>query len=236
MAMPRSWHEPFPTEPIVAHARHALALTLVLASGACSRHSSADPSGPGEGPVHVTGRLLDAETGRPVSRKTVWIHGFNDTRPDPKFPNVCEERSLAPDDPTTFAMNLLDPTIRLRVYDKSHAYEMFEVTLVAHDQALDVDVRLRPTHWVRLHGRVFWREGGALKPFVRKPERWKKNQIVLSPGDSLEPDEDGNFSHLVPRELLKVLLISSERRVTPHEVDLREERGDEHAQDFVFEE
>lgn len=185
----------------------------------------------------MTGRLLDAETGRPVSRARIWIHGFNDDPDDPAYRRPPkQQRSLAPDDETVFEFNLVEPTIRLRVFDKENVYQRFEQTLAAQDGRLDVDVRLTPTHWVRLHGRVFWREGGRLEPFVPRHGRWLENEICLSRGNPLDPDEHGCYSTRAPRELLKVMTISSPRRVTPREVDLRDERGDDHVQDFVFEE
>lgn len=216
----------------------ATALALACAAPACeSRRTSADGTGPGIGPIHVTGRLLDAETGRPVSRAKIWIHGFNDDPADPAHRSLPkQQRSLAPGDATTFEFNLVEPTIRLRVADGEHVYELFEQELTARDGRLDVDVRLTPTHWVRLHGRVFWRENGKLEPFVPTRSRWRGATICLSRGNSPEPDDRGNYSVLVPRELIKVLTIDSPRRVEPHEIDLRAERGDERAQDFVFEE
>lgn len=225
-----------------------LALALACGSLACeSRRTSADGTGPGEGPIHVTGRLLDAETGRPVSRARIWIHGFNDDPADPTHRGPPKQhRSLAPEDATTFEFNLVEPTIRLRVADRENVYELFEQKLSAQDGRLDVDVRLIPLHWVRLHGRVYWREGSKLEPFVPTRSRWRDATInllrrgPLAPDDvrggSLSPDDEGNYSTRVPRELLKVLTIDSPRGVSPRELDLRDERGEEREQDFVFEE
>jgi len=190
----------------------------VTAGGACAR----DPGGPG---TLLTGRLVDGETGRPVSRSTVWIHAFDDV--------AGRQESLRPSAGSDFALRIEGQEIRLRVADLSNTYELHQETLSARDGAIDVDVRLRPTHWVRLHGTVLWRDGARLRP-LREGDANVRSAAVQAGRVGLAPDAAGTYSVKVPRELLKVLTINTNRAAYPKEIDLSGFAGDAFEQDVVL--
>jgi hypothetical protein len=223
----------------VRPARAAAALLLALAAGACDPgRGSADGTGPGGGPIRVTGRLLDAETRCPVSRAHLWVHGFNDDPARPRRAPSKQQRSLAPDrDATTFEFNLVESTIRLRIADRSHEYELFERAFTATNGALDVDVLLVPTHWIRLHGRFLQRDRGKTRPLYGGDGSMGSHPFVdIGPASWIDYDDEGRYSVRVPRELLRVAAVDTSRHPVPREIDLRGVTEDEREQDFVFEE
>ncbi len=175
--------------------------------------------------VRVTGRLVDDETGRPVSRDAIYIHAFND--------EVPYQVSLEPDDETTFELGAPEPNVRLRIADTSNEYELYERTFTVENGALDVEVRLKPTHWVRLHGTVLWRDGAAPRPLREGDGNVRHGQVSLG-RYGLHAQEDGTYATRVPRERFEVLVINTSYSPQPREVDLRGVTGEEHELDFVL--
>lgn len=180
--------------------------------------------------TRVTGRLIDDETGKPVARSTFYIHAFDDA--------AKLQVSLDPDDDTDFSLRVTGTSIdgrkiRLRVPDLSNRYELYEKTFEEQDGVLDVDVRLKPTHWVRLHGKVLWRDGKVLRP-IQEGDGNVRHAQVSAGRAGLRPDSDGNYSVRAPRELLKVLTINTNRAVHPKEIDLSGFKGDEFEQDVTL--
>lgn len=181
----------------------------------------------GSGAILVTGRLADADTGQPVSRRTFYVHAFNDA--------IDKQVSLDPADSSEFALRLREPEIRLRIYDRKDKYRLYEQTFIAKAGVLDVEVRLEPTHWIVLHGRVLWRDGaGLLYPLGEGDGNVRNGDLNVGP-HGLEPDEDGNYSVRASRELHQIQSINTNYVHVPKEVDLRGDLGDEHRFDVILE-
>lgn len=183
------------------------------------------------GGTRVTGRLVDAETGKPVPRSTFYVHAFDDA--------AKLQVSLDPDDDADFSLRMTGTSIdgrkiRLRIPDLSNTYELWEQTFEEQDGVLDVDVRLKPTHWVRLHGKVLWRDGAVLRPLGEETQGNVRNAQVSAGRVGLRPDAAGNYSVKAPRELLKVLTINTNRRAEPSEIDLSACKSDEFEQDVTL--
>jgi hypothetical protein len=193
-------------------------------------------SGCGPGNFEVRGRLVDAETGAPVKRDRVYVHAFNDA--------TKVEVSLEPDKTaSTFELRLPAPEIRLRVYDMERVHALYEKNLVAPaDGKLDVEVRLEPTHWIRLHGHFYYRVGDKVWPVdqgdrsIGGPPRIGGCPLIdIGPRSWVDYDDDGSYSLLVPRELLKIRMVDTACHPVPAELDLRGATGDEREFDLYLE-
>jgi hypothetical protein len=204
-------------------------LFLLVGFAGLAACSGGVPLGSG---TRVTGRLVDDETGKPVARSTFYVHAFDDA--------AKLQVSLDPSDDTDFALTMGGTSvdgrrIRLRIPDLSHTYELWESTLEEQDGVLDVEVRLKPTHWVRLHGKVLWRDGDRLRP-IHEGDGNVRHAMVRAGPAGLRPDRDGSYSVKAPRELLPVLTIDTNRSAHPKEIDLRGVTEDEFEVDVVLEE
>jgi hypothetical protein len=193
-------------------------------------------SGCGPGNIEVRGRLVDAETGAPVKRDRVYVHAFNDA--------TKVQVSLEPDKTaSSFELRLPSPEIRLRVYDMDRVHALFEKNFTAPaDGKLDVEVRLEPTHWIRLHGHFYYREDGKVRPvdhgepsIDNRPRIGGSPIIHIGPRSSVYYDDDGAYSLLVPRELLKIGMVDTPCHPVPAELDLRGATGDEREFDLYLE-
>jgi len=177
--------------------------------------------------VHVTVRLVDDETGEPVSRAGNYVHAFNDA--------TGHQASLDPADETEFELEMPAPEIRLRVPDRTNTYELFEEDFVAKDGVLDVEIRLRPTHWIRLHGTLLWKDtDGTLRPLSEGDGNVRKAALSAGRGVGFEPGSDGAYSVNAPREVLEIVSINTNYRHAPTRVDLSNETGDDYALDLVL--
>lgn len=174
----------------------------------------------------MTGRLVDGETGRPVSRRTFWVHGFSD--------DVGRQVSLDPGaDDSAFALALPTPDVRLRVYDGERAYELWERRFTAEAGALDVEVRLVPTHWIRLHGKVLWRDGERLRP-PSEGDGNVRDVIVYLDGQTLRIADDGAYSIRVPRSPHRVAVVDTNYRASQPGIDLTGAADDEREMDILL--
>jgi len=187
-------------------------------------------SGCGPGNVEVRGRLVDAETGAPVPRDEFYVHAFND----------AEKLHVTLDPDATesaFRVHLPSPQIRLRVFDHARRYELFEERFTAPaDGELDVGVRLVPTHWIRLHGHIYYRSGDRLRPVDRGDGSMGGCPLIhIGPRSWVNYDDDGAYSILVPRELLKIRMVDTPCHPVPAELDLRGATGDEREFDLYLE-
>ncbi len=179
------------------------------------------------GTVRVTGRLIDAETGEPVSRDRIFVHAFNDA--------TEHQVSLKPNSETTFELEMPAPEIRLRIPDLQHAYELFEEDFVAKDGRLEVDVRLQPTHWIQLHGTVLWKDkDGSLRPLNEGDGNVRKASLSGGRYVGFGTDATGRFATRAPRELIEVLSINTSYQHEPREVDLSDVEADEFEVHFVL--
>lgn len=198
------------------------ALTVIcIAIVAIATMSCSDMRG-----TRVSGCIVDDETGRPVAREEIWIHAFDDA--------AKRQVTLKPSGDTSFALRIEGDPIRLVVADISHAYKRYEKTLTAHDGAINVDVRLEPTHWVRFHGKLSWRDGARLRP-IREGDGNVSNALIDIGGERLAPDKHGAFSLRLPRERLEVWSLDTSRAAVPRVIDLTGYTGDEYEADLVLE-
>lgn len=189
-----------------------LVLTALLAPGCAGDASS--------GTVRVTGRVVDAETGEPIERSHMYVHAFNDA--------TGHQVSLKPTGSSEFELEMPDPEIRLRVPDLSDEYELYEERFVAEDGALDVTVRMQPTHWVRLHGTVLWRDAdGTLRPTSEGDGNVRKARLSAGPV-GFDTEDDGTYSVRAPRESLKILSINTNYHHTPRVLDLSDVTADDY--------
>ncbi|QDV09244.1 hypothetical protein Poly30_48010 [Planctomycetes bacterium Poly30] len=199
--------------------------TVLLTLLACAGCNS---DVPGSGSIRVSGRLIDAETGQSVSRETFYVHAYVD--------GTGERVSLDPARGDDFGFRMSQPEIRRLVADKADQYERFEGTFTASGEVLDVDVRLKPTHWVRAHGTVLWRDDkGRLRPLRDGDELVRAARPHIG-GRLLHPDADGNYEQLLPRELHELLAINTSYGPVPSEVDLRGVTEEDYPLDVVLEE
>lgn len=199
-----------------------LLLLLAPMLAACARA----PSPPGS--VVLRGKLVDAETGEPVSRGAVYIHAFDDA--------TKRQVSLSPDaDEDSFELTAPAATVRLRIADTSKRYELNEQTFTVSGGAWNGTVRMVPTHFVRLHGRVLWRDGDKLRPPSEGDGRVRHAGVSFGPGGGVSYDEDGSFSARLPRKSLKILLINTSLSPAQDSLDLSAFTGDEQDFDIILE-
>jgi hypothetical protein len=198
-----------------------LCTALLLLAGACA----SDPS-------HLLhGRVIDAETGEPVSRRTMYVHFFCD--------EIDFQRTLDPEDASTYSVRLPRPTVRVRAADRSGVYALFEQTLTIDGEALEHDIRLTPTHFVLLRGRAIdavtgeairptggWGSGPVLHLDADKVG-WGKSGVTL--------DDEGAFSLRVPRAKLRVRAINTSKRIVNPVIDLTGYEADERDVKIRFE-
>lgn len=184
----------------------------------------------------VTGRLLDAETGKPVVREGIWIHVFPAGSTTPSSAEPDTDRSDFEIELDTLGSSAGAPgtRVRLRVADSARAYEVFEREFTLVGGALDVDVKLVPTHWLRLHGRIAWRDGARLRPVREGGPNVEHALIYLGP-HLLWTEGRDTYSLLVPRELLRVFSVNTSHGVVPREIDLRGASEAERELDLVLE-
>ena len=92
------------------------------------------------------GRIVDDETGVPLSREETGVHGFVDA--------TGAQVSAKPAPDSRFELVLPGREVRLRVARDDGAYASpWEKRFVATGGVLDVEVRLRPTHNLVVRGR-----------------------------------------------------------------------------------
>lgn len=200
--------------------RALLALVLTVSAGACGSPSSQD--------VTISGRIVDAETGRPVPRNSIYIHAFDDA--------TKRQVTVKPDkDEDSFELTTQWPVVRLRVADTSKRYELNEQTLTVTGGAWDGTIRLVPTHWVRLHGRILWREGDKLRPPSEGDGTVRHAFVGIGGRSGIYPEEDGSYSVRVPREVVKILTVNTSLGAAQESLDLTTVVGDEHAFDIILE-
>ena len=202
-----------------ALARVLLLLGLLpLALGACGQRVA------GAGDRVLRGRLVDDETGQPVSRESVYLHAFRD--------GAGQQVSLEPARSSTYALRVGGPDVRLRVSAGAGEYHLYEETLVVPPEGLEHEVRLVPTHWVRLHGRVLWQDGARWRPPSEGDGNLSKVRIDIDGVGGLRIAQDGTYSRRVPRTLLRFATVNTDRWIEPTELELTGFEGDERRLDL----
>ncbi len=168
---------------------------------------------PGDGDIRVSGRLVDVETGRSVSRRSFYIHGFDDA--------TGEQVTLDPSEGSEFAFNTTSPIVRLRIVDKEHKYKVYERSHTEWGDGIKLEAALRPTHFVRVHGRVLM--GGSKDDLQPVPQSSVIGAMpfVSLDGRHLGYDSSGHYSIRLPREQLELRTTNFGGEVHPKELDLR---------------
>jgi hypothetical protein len=205
------------------------AALAVIAAALLATACAAEPP---PGGVRVSGRILDDETGQPVAREWIYVHGFSD--------DAGAQVSLDPDSgDTSYSVDLPTRNVRLRIADVSKKYELWQQTLTATGPTLEQDVRLKPTHFVTVKVSVKWRDGTTLRPISDGDGGVRHAQLSFAgadAGQTMRRDDDGSYTLRLPRKAMKILLINTNRRVTPDVIDLTDVKADETEAVFVLEE
>lgn len=175
----------------------------------------------------MRGRIVDAETGAPVPRTSIFVHAFDDA--------TKRQVSLKPDDDDAFELTAPAATVRLRVADTSGRYELNQQTFTVTGGAWDGTIRLVPTHFVRLHGRILWRDGDRLRPPSEGDGRVVNAFLGIGGKSGVYPKEDGSYSVRVPRELIRILPVNTSLGPNPATLDLAGFEGDEKEYDIILE-
>jgi len=182
--------------------------------------SGCGPTIAGRGDYEIRGSIIDAETGAPISRSNVYVHVFNDLIKEQASPGLAVE--------STFTVRMLVPQVRLRIYDASSRYQLYETEFDVPESGLDHVARLMPTHYVLVKGRLMFLEGDTWIPLspqvARRFGKWPGLGFRLD-GDregswSVRHDSDASFEVRVPRERLLVSLINTGLEPVTDVVDL----------------
>jgi len=187
--------------------------------------SSCGPRFAGHGNYEIRGSLVDAETGAPVSRKEIYLHVSNDA--------IKDQTAVEREDESTFTVRVLRPDVRLRVYDPTNQYQLYETRLIVPKPGLDTVVRLVPTHYVVLKGRLLVDKDGSWVP-IPEPEyvpgapHLIGGQPLLSfdwegggtSWSAFHVDENGAFEVRLPRALVRVVVLDTGLNHDPPFIDL----------------
>lgn len=165
------------------------------------------------GQFEIRGRLIDTETGAPVSRVNVNVHLFNDA--------AKAQVSFPLEDEATFVARMPGAGVRLRVIDRTDKYRFFERNLEIPATGLETVVELVPTHFVLVKGRLL--ENG-------KAPRVEAGVIGGTPllGFAWDDDckgtdydaDDGSFEVRLPRTRVEVQMLDTGLGPVPPILDL----------------
>jgi len=177
----------------------------------------------------IRGRLVDAETGEPVSRESIYVHAFHDA--------THHQVTLDPESASTYEVEMPAAEVRLRIADKSRRYKLYEERYVFEPGTNEFDVRLEQTHFVLLHGRVLDKETG--KPLERseglgRAARMHIDEVNGDYGSVTVPKADGSFSVRVPRSLLRIRFVNTAKTPADPALDLRGVDGDTCERDVLM--
>ncbi len=199
-----------------------LLAVLAAAAGACS--------GAGSG-YRLHGVVRDAATGMPVSRATVYLHFICD---ESGF-HVTVDPGKEADYGTVY---LPAPRVRVRAFDQTKTYALFETTITVPEEGMAFDIPLSRSGRVRLFGRVVDAATGApilpgaggghgpLLYFGDEGHTWTEGPIALAP--------DGTYSIRVPRGKVVVSVVDTAMKPVAPEIDLSNGTADEHAADIAL--
>jgi hypothetical protein len=180
------------------------------------------------GSVVLRGQLVDAETGKPVPRTSIYVHAFDDA--------TKRQVTVNPDeDEDSFELTTQWPVVRLRVADKSKEYELNEQTLTVTGSAWNGTIRLVPTHRVLVRGRVLWRDGDKLRPPSEGDGGVRHAQVSFGRAGGVPLADDGSYRVRLPRQSLPILTINTSRKPAQKSLDLSAVQGDEFAFDVILE-
>jgi hypothetical protein len=211
-------------------------VVMVVAMAFCGCADGDDPrnaaeqagsSSPHRGTVELSGRLVDGETGKPVSRRRTYMQAFADGS---RLPSA----KLEPEDTPRFAFNLTGDDIRIEVWDKDGQYERLERTFKLGENSKDVELRLTPARRVLVHGRVLWRDAGKLRP-PAEGDSSVRDAVVSIGGVSLVLSNDGSFAVRLPRKKLPVMTVNTRRDPIPEVIDLSTTDKSDMEQDIILE-
>jgi hypothetical protein len=201
-------------------------VALLAALAACTPDEPGPPAP--EAGYRLHGRILDAETGTPVSREHAYLHFFCDA--------IDVQKSFDPADLTSYDVRMPRAEIRIRIKDKTEEYALFEKTVTVDGNDREYDIRLVPTHFVLLRGRaidvatgqaVEQHGHGPLLYFDAEPGDWGRSMVRL--------DDDGAFTLRVPRAKLRIQAVDTSKRIANPILDLTGFEGGETEFELRFE-
>jgi hypothetical protein len=194
-----------------------------------------DSDGPGDvdtsGQCRVSGRLLADEGGAEVSRETLYVHLYAD--------GVGLHKTINPGPGTTFEALMPQGEVRVRVFDADHVYALFEDVVKLAGATQTLELRLKPSNYIRLHGRVL--DAATGEPITPSDPDGTAGSTVafyfqhsgmpLHTG-TVSPAADGSYSLKVPRGVITILAVNTAKKLKLDTVDLTGDAGDDRTFDI----
>jgi hypothetical protein len=162
--------------------------------------TSCGTEGPPTGRV-VRGSVVDADTGAPVACEHLTVEALD---------AVTGRGPAARVGPDARFVVAASAAVRLVVRDASDAFAPYEAALDVPEAGADHRVRLRPTNYVLLRGRVLWRDGAVA-------------DVPIAIGDGLRPvarRPDGTYEVRLPPTRHAVRALDGRCRLLTREIDL----------------
>lgn len=173
----------------------------VLCLGSC-----AEVAGHGKYELHVT--FVDAETSALVSRNPLWFEASNVATGETVSPGYYLHQS-------SFTVRMPLPDVRLRVQDWTSEYRKHEETFVVPPTGIDCVIRLVPTHFVLLKGRLLVEDHGQWVKLPREPHTGAIGENLLLSFCTEERNygdaniDNGIFEIRLPRDRFEILILDS---------------------------
>ncbi|HTF90981.1 MAG TPA: hypothetical protein VK843_21380 [Planctomycetota bacterium] len=196
---------------------------VCLALSACATNHAAKSD------YVIRGSIVDAETGAPIAHKDLHIDAFDDAQQWWKSPEAGDE--------ATFNLRLPQSDAWLVVRDFTNRYQLYQTKIAVPPPGLDFVVRLEPTHFVVLKGRMLVEKDGA---WVAAPASVRASEVkpVLRGGPLLslhwmqggsnviDVRPDGSFEVRVPRARVEAMVVATPLTTEPRYLDLTGETAD----------
>jgi hypothetical protein len=94
----------------------------------------------------IEGTVVDAETGKEVSREGMYLHFFCD--------EIDHQETLESARTASYEISMPKSTVRIRAFDTSKRYHLFEKTVQVEGDELQFDIAVVPTHYILLTGKI----------------------------------------------------------------------------------
>ena len=159
----------------------------------------------------------------------MYLHYFCD--------EIDHQTSLDPTDRTGYSVRMPLPTVRVRVYDGSKVYHLFEKTVTVPDGGLELDIPLERTNYVRLFGNLVEKATG--RRMKRGEDGGHGPLLYFGDGKGYHAgpewlEDDGSYSLRVPRGKITVRAVDTAKSIAVPTVDLTEVEGDEYRFDIAL--
>ena len=207
-----------------------LATLLAAALSACTdaEQPEEEPaaSPPADGYV-IRGILRNALDETDISRETVYLHFFCD--------EIDFSKTLDPTEMATYVVRVPKATVRIRAYDTTKVYALYEKTITLEEREVYRVIHLDPTNYVRVHGKIIDRTSGAL---VRPdPDAGMGDTPLFYFHDSegkpchtlwITPESDGTYSVRLPRTRIEISVVDTPLGLRVRKLDLTGYEGAEY--------